>query len=381
MVGLFLLNQLKDLGINIGLYRDDGLAICNKKPREIELIKKKICQIFKNNGLKITIEANKKVVNFLDVTLNLRSGTYKPYIKENNVPRYVHKQSNHPPAILKNIPDSINDRLLKNSSDETSFNEIAPIYNEALNKSGYAHKLTYKPETSERQNKNKNRARHRKITWFNAPYSANVETSIGKLFFKLIDKCFPKSNTLHKIINRNTIKLSYSCMPNIEQIISGHNKNILNRDGNENREPKMCNCRKPTECPLDNKCLTKSIIYQAEANKKSNNTKETYVGLTDNTFKTRFTKHKFSFNNKKDRKSTKLSDYIWKLKEENEDFDIKWNILSGPLKSYSPESKYCNLCNEEKFYIISQPNLGSLNERNELTFICRHRRKHLLCNT
>ena len=52
-----------------------------KSPRETEQIKKQICKVFAKNGLKITIEANKKSIDFLDVTLDLRSGTFKPYMK------------------------------------------------------------------------------------------------------------------------------------------------------------------------------------------------------------------------------------------------------------------------------------------------------------
>ena len=68
------------------------------KPRQEKLKKKKqeVSNVFKSNGLKITIEANKKVVNFLDVTFDLSSGTYKPYMKPNNKLLYVHRLSNHP---------------------------------------------------------------------------------------------------------------------------------------------------------------------------------------------------------------------------------------------------------------------------------------------
>ena len=84
LVGCYLLSQLKQIpGIEIGLYRDDGLAILNQTPREIEKAKKKkqICQIFAKNNLKITADANKKVVNFLDVTLDLNTERFKPYSK------------------------------------------------------------------------------------------------------------------------------------------------------------------------------------------------------------------------------------------------------------------------------------------------------------
>ena len=41
LVGLYMLSQLEQLGINIGLYRDDGLAICDKTPFETEISRKK----------------------------------------------------------------------------------------------------------------------------------------------------------------------------------------------------------------------------------------------------------------------------------------------------------------------------------------------------
>ena len=80
-----------------GLYRDDGLAVCKAMPKQIEKTKQEVIEIFKANGLKITIEANKKTINFLDITLDLASGFYKPYMKLNNKILYVHHESNHPP--------------------------------------------------------------------------------------------------------------------------------------------------------------------------------------------------------------------------------------------------------------------------------------------
>ena len=77
LVGCYLLSLLtKKYGQNIGLYRDDGLAAFNAKPREMERIKKEICKVFRDNGLKITVEVNTDKVNFLDVTLDLRSGKF-----------------------------------------------------------------------------------------------------------------------------------------------------------------------------------------------------------------------------------------------------------------------------------------------------------------
>ena len=52
-------------------------------------MKKEICQIFNRNGLRITIEANKKIISFLDVTFNLNNSTYQPYTKPNTSLQYV----------------------------------------------------------------------------------------------------------------------------------------------------------------------------------------------------------------------------------------------------------------------------------------------------
>ena len=60
LVGLFLLSQLTHLDVNVGLYRDGGLATCAKTPKQVKAIKKEMCKIFKHNNLQITIEANKK---------------------------------------------------------------------------------------------------------------------------------------------------------------------------------------------------------------------------------------------------------------------------------------------------------------------------------
>ena len=58
-------------------------------------MKKDICKTFQENDLRITIEANKKVVNFLDVTLDLNTGKHIPYMTPNNVLQYVNIKSNH----------------------------------------------------------------------------------------------------------------------------------------------------------------------------------------------------------------------------------------------------------------------------------------------
>ena len=71
LVGCYILSRLTEkYGNNIGLYRDDGLSAFNKTPQELERIKKDICKIFRDNDLKITVEANLSRV-FLRTSLSL----------------------------------------------------------------------------------------------------------------------------------------------------------------------------------------------------------------------------------------------------------------------------------------------------------------------
>ena len=140
LIGTYMLSliapKFKD---EVGLYRDDGIAVCKATPKEIEKTKQEVSNVFKSNGLKITIDANKNIVNFLDVTFDLTSGNYKPYMKPNNKLSYVHRQSNHPPALLNNIPLNINKRLTSISSSKEVFNESIAPYQQALKESGYDH--------------------------------------------------------------------------------------------------------------------------------------------------------------------------------------------------------------------------------------------------
>ena len=86
------------------------------------------------------------------------------------------------------------------------FNSVAPTYQAALKKSGYDFKLSYNPASNTPQRKK--RQRKRRVIWWNPPYSTNVKTNVGKLFFKVMQKHFRKDNPLSKVFNKNTLKMS-----------------------------------------------------------------------------------------------------------------------------------------------------------------------------
>ena len=69
----------------------------------MDILKKNFGTVFNKHGLGIPVEANIKVVDFLDVIFYLENDTYKPFIKPNNTLLYVHMLSNNLPSLAKNI--------------------------------------------------------------------------------------------------------------------------------------------------------------------------------------------------------------------------------------------------------------------------------------
>ena len=132
-------------------------------------------------------------------------------------------------------------------------------YTQKRLKSSFNDKLTYSTKTAGCDTSEKKK-RKRKVICFNPPFSLNVKTNVGKIFLRLVKRHFPKENPLHKIFNKNTLKVSSSCMVNVAFVLSAHNRNILYSKKSEFG----CNCRSKTNCPLDNKCLTPKIVYQAD---------------------------------------------------------------------------------------------------------------------
>ena len=79
--------------------------------------------------------------------------------------------------------------------------------------------------------------------------------------------------------------------------------------------------------------------------KVSNNTNtetKTYIGLTENTFKQRYSNHKKDFTHEKYAKSTELSKYIWDLKRNNITPNITWKCIKKV--NSTPKYNYCKLC-------------------------------------
>ena len=231
LTGIYLLKEVDEYlstlteRCHAGLYRDDGLIYLEHANGPlISKIEKALHRIFKKNQLKISMEQKGHTVNFLDVTIST-DGSHKI------------------------------------SSSEEVFNEAKSTYQQALGDAGYSEELTYNtdPQTTSRST----RRRRRTIVWYNPPYSKNVATNIGKEFFKLLQLHFPKQHPLHSIFNKNTVKLSYSCTTNMDNIVKAHNAKILLNDDKMDEEERGCNCRDKAACPVANKCQKTNVVYKA----------------------------------------------------------------------------------------------------------------------
>ena len=227
------------------------------------------------------------------------------------------------------------------------------------------------------------RNRKRKITWYNPPFNKAVTTNLGKAFLALIDKHFPntRKDKLNKIINRHTVKLSYSCTPNMKSLINTHNTKLLNKTVEQTQalanSKKTCNCRIKQECPLQGNCLARTVVYKATITTQT--TTKTYVGSTEATFKKRYYAHKADMNKQANRNNTTLANFVWDAKDRGEEPTVTWQILRNS-KSYRCGTRKCDLCLTEKLMILKEKGPSSLNRRSELMGTCRHRRKFRLAN-
>ena len=131
-----------------------------------------------------------------------------------------------PPSIKKQLPSMLAEQLSQLSCNQHMFNNATVVYQEAMQKSGYHNELKYQHSNSPTIPA-KMKKRKQNILWFLVQPREHVKTNIGRNFLNLLKKHFPSRHHLCKIGYNNTVKISYSCMPNMVAILSRHNKTIL----------------------------------------------------------------------------------------------------------------------------------------------------------
>ena len=104
-------------------------------------------------------------------------------------PSYINVNSNHPKAIIKQVPKAVNLRIRNLSVNQEIFRKGSKMYIDALKSSGYKENFTYKEEkvpnsnnNNEINKENRRKNRKRKIIWFNAPppFCRRTNVNIGK---------------------------------------------------------------------------------------------------------------------------------------------------------------------------------------------------------
>ena len=183
---------------------------------------------------------------------------YTFYRRLNNNPIYIDKSLNHPPTILKQLPKSIAKRISETSSNEEILNKSIKIHSKALKQHGFTNEHKYLPNELQQPEKKKKEENAKRRS----------SSSIHSIQKTLLKKHFPTSHILHKIFDNNTVKISYSCMKNINFVISSNNKSLLN--------PRTTSlghdCQRKEICPLSGECFTSTSTATNTVNEEIKNT-------------------------------------------------------------------------------------------------------------
>ena len=120
----------------------------------------------------------------------------------------------------------------------------------------------------------------------------------------------------------------------------------------------------------------KCVVYIYSNSNKNNFEHPRKVYRFLNEFKTRFNLRMSSFKLEYMRTSTTLNDHIWKLKNKNINFNIKWEVIKK-VKPFTPGDKVCKLCLQEKLSILRS--VPSLNKKKNIKFgHCMHKKRFQL---
>ena len=126
------------------------------------------------------------------------------------------------------------------SSSEEMFKNTVQQYQKALEESEYEYKLEYEEVNIFDMNEGnkKKRRRHKHEFWYNPPWNMNAQTKVGEQFLKALDSEIKPDNPLKRVLNRHTVRISYSNMPNMAKVISTHNSKIYSKKMEEEKERK-----------------------------------------------------------------------------------------------------------------------------------------------
>ena len=102
---------------------------------------------------------------------------------------------------------------------------------------------------------------------------------------------------------------------------------------------------------IGQKVLSGYLEYNALVDWLDTNKTKHFYGTCSKKFKERYNNHTAAFRSKTKEKSTELSKYIWELKDNNINYNLKWHIATK-AQPYVCGSRKCDLCLTEKLTII-----------------------------
>ena len=161
--------------------------------------------------------------------------------------------------------------------------------------------------------------------------------------------------------------------------LATHNSKVLKSVLDTVPKPQAsCNCQttKKADCPLPGACNQDGVVYEATVQTTDGQT-ESYVGLAKH-FKKRWPKHKTTLKNRNADGQTSLSTYVHKKRDEGLNPKVSWKILEKNLPDFNPVTGLCKLCTREKYQIVLNPSVASLNIRTEVFSCCRHKPTYLI---
>ena len=135
-------------------------------------------------------------------------------------------------------------------------------------------------------------------------------------------------------------------------------------------------------------CRATNCVYQAKVTSQDedgNDKVALYIGASQD-FRSRYASgHLRDLRHEKYRHSTKLSSYVWGLKDEGTPYTLEWRVVDRG-RPYNGRGR-CNLCLKEAYYILYRsepskhgPQMCTVNRKQEVLSVCLHRHKEYLKN-
>ena len=164
-------------------------------------------------------------------------------------------------------------------------------------------------------------------------------------------------------------------------VISWHNKQVSKKPEQAAPPAKSgFNCQKAhLPCIMGGKCVEGNVVYQGAVTRHDTGHTDFYTGLSEPSWKLRYGNHKQNFKNntRANRTATCLSKHIWKLKDKNIQYSLKFKQLAK-APAFNPVTNICRLCLTEKYFLMFKSGGANINHRSEFFSACRHKAKLLL---